>query len=73
MSSYTKNLLCSPLPKDFTVVQLNEITLENKLPCERMIPGFSMINHAASLITFHLCPYFKLFCPSKLVFTAEVN
>lgn len=40
MSSYTNNLLCSPLPKDFTIVQLNEITLENKLSYERMIQGF---------------------------------
>lgn len=58
MSSYTKNLLCSPLPKDFTVVQLNEITLENKLPCERMIPGFSMMLHLLShSIYVHILNY----------------
>lgn len=73
MNSYTQNLLCSPLPKDFTIVQLNEITLENKLPNERMTPGFSLINNIASHRTFHLSPYFKLFCPSKLVFTVKVN
>lgn len=63
MSSYTNNVLCSPFPKDFTIVQLNEITLENKLPYERMIPGFSLINHVASHITFiylHILNYFIL-------------
>lgn len=35
-----------------------------------MIPGFPLVNHVAFHNTFHLPPYYKLFYPSKSVFTA---